>query len=324
MIKKITLLLAIATVSATITVAQSFTALYTFDSVKAPATIPVVIIGSGLVDPTPVPTATGVTFGSFSATGTPANPNSSFRFNFTGWALDPTTPFDDVYASLTGAINTSEYYEVTVTPSPGFTITLSNITFKIQRSGTGIRTYAVRSSVDNFITNLSASISPANTKLSVQTGDVFFWNLDSTTTGQTGSTITLSGSGFTNITSPITFGFYGWNAEATGGTFSIDDVTFTGSASGATAVTAFSNEVSTSIYPNPSTNGVFTVDVENSSNKTIIAVYDIIGKVILTKELNSSGKQTIDLSNEANGSYFVNIKNDKENITKKIIYIKGF
>ena len=316
MIKKITLILAIATASATAMFAQSFTALYTFDSVKAPSTNPPVA-GSGLTDPTPVPAATGVVFGSFSATATSANPNASGRFSFTGWPLGATN-LNDVYSSLTGSINTAEYYEVTITPAAGFTVSFTSITFKSQRSGTGIRTYSVRSSADAYAANLPASISPANTKLSVQTGDIFFFNIDSTTTSQAGSTITLSGANFTNITSPVKFRFYGWNAEATGGTFSIDNVTFNGVASGATSVTNAVAETAILVYPNPSVDGHFTVKTVGYSTKTTITVSNIIGKVILSKELNSTGKETIDLSNEANGSYFVNIKNDKENSTKKI------
>lgn len=318
MIKKLTLFLTVATFSSSVLLAQSFTALYSFDSVKAPATTPVVIIGSGLVDPTPVPTATGVTFGSFSAVGTSANPNAAKRFSFTNWPVGATAGVD-LFSSLTGSINTSEYYEVTVTPVSGFTMTLSTISFTVERSGTGIRTYSVRSNADAYGANLPASIAPSNTNLSVQTGDIFFWNLDANSgSGQKGSTVTLSGTDFTNSTSAKTFRFYAWNAEGTGGTFSIDTVKIIGSVTGATSITSFSTETSISVYPNPSADGIFTVNTGNNSAKTIVTVSNIIGKVVFSKELNLTGKETIDLSNEANGSYFVNIKNDKENSTKKI------
>lgn len=309
MIKKLTLLLSVATLSSTIIVAQSFTGLYSFDSVKTT---------SGLIDPTAVPTATGVTFGSFSATGTSVNPNASGRFSFTNWPLGATNA-NDLYSSLLDSMNTSKYYEVTVTPLSGFTMTLSSITFKVQRSGTGIRRYSVRSNADAYAANLSASISPANTNLSVQPNDIFFWNLDAIVSAQNGSTLTLSGTSFTNSTNSKTFRFYAWNAEGSGGTFGIDTVKINGSVTGATSITAFSQESSISVYPNPSENGIFTVNTGNPSNKTIVTVYNIIGKVVFSKEINSSNKEvTIDLSNEANGSYFVNIKNDKESSTKKI------
>ncbi|MCW3071184.1 MAG: hypothetical protein JWO44_1074 [Bacteroidetes bacterium] len=217
--KKITVF-AVATFISICSQAQSFSGLYAFDSVKTT---------SGISDPSPLPAATGVTFGSFSATGTPANPNATARFSFTDWALGAANG-ETVYANLTGAVSTAEYYEVTVSPAAGYTISLSSITFSFGRSGTGVRTYAVRSDADAYAANLPASISPANPNLSVQTGNVFFLNTDITTTSQNGSTITLSGASFSSLSGPRTFRFYGWNAEGTGGTFSIDNVTINGNA----------------------------------------------------------------------------------------------
>jgi hypothetical protein len=307
--KKITLIFTIATVCSAMTFAQSFTALYSFDSVKTT---------SGLIDPTAVPTPIGVTCGSFSATGASTNPNAAGRFSFTGWPLGATST-NDIYASLTGSINTSEYYEVTVTPTAGFTMTLSSITFKSQRSGSGIRTYSVRSNADSYVTNLSASISPANPRLSVQAGDIFYWKYDSiNTTGQNGSKITLTGADFTNSTSAKTFRFYGWNAELSGGTFSIDTVKISGSVTGATSINAYAPEIGVSVYPNPTSTGIFTINTGNQSTKTVITVFNIIGKVVFSKEVNSTTKEIIDLSNQANGSYFVNVKNDSGSSTKKI------
>ena len=43
-----------------------------------------VTTSSGTTDPTPPPTATGVTFGSFSAAGVAPNPNAAARFSFIG------------------------------------------------------------------------------------------------------------------------------------------------------------------------------------------------------------------------------------------------
>ncbi|MGB3947030.1 MAG: T9SS type A sorting domain-containing protein, partial [Bacteroidia bacterium] len=140
-------------------------------------------------------------------------------------APDSTT----VYDSLTGSINTSKYYEVTIAPDFGKSLTLTGITFNFQRSADGARTYAVRSSANNYASNLTASISPANSNLSIKGTNEFFCNVD-TTVNLAGSRITLSGSSYTNLIAPITFRFYGWNAEDTLGTFSIDNVNFIGSA----------------------------------------------------------------------------------------------
>ncbi|MFY9307585.1 MAG: M43 family zinc metalloprotease [Bacteroidia bacterium] len=197
----------------------TFASPYGFDSVT-----PV----SGTTDTTSVAASTGVSFGEFEAVGVSANSTDSMRFSFSDWdtgAPDSTT----VYDSLTGSINTSKYYEVTVTPKFGSSMTLTGITFSVQRDSTGVRTYAVRSSANNYASNLAASISPANANLEIKGTNVFFINKD-TTSNQNGSKITLSGAAYTNAITPITFRFYGWNAEDTAGTFSIDNVNFTGSA----------------------------------------------------------------------------------------------
>src|SRR3982750_5045769 len=90
--------------------AQSFSGTYPFTNVTNT---------SGRTDPTPVPTATGVTFGSFSAVAPAGNPNSlspnpnaSVRFSFTGWPTGATNGSN----TFTGSINTGQYYEVTISP----------------------------------------------------------------------------------------------------------------------------------------------------------------------------------------------------------------
>ena len=199
---------------------QSFSATYPFTSVTTL---------SGLTDPTTVPTATGATFGSFTAVGqTATNPNATGRFSFTGQPTGATNASD----VFTGSISTTQYYEVTITPAAGYSLDLNSITFTLQRSGTGIRQYAVRSSLD-FTTNLPASISPPNTDLSVVATNIFQVS-DLTTSAETGSTITL-GAAYDALTSPVAFRFYGWNAEAGTGTFSIDDVVINGIATNVTA-----------------------------------------------------------------------------------------
>jgi len=195
--------------------AQSFSGTYNFASVSTT---------SGKTDPSAVPTATGLIFGSFTANGAVStNPNAAGRFSFTSQSTGATNSSD----VFTGAIDLSKYYEVTVTPAAGYTLNIASIKFTLQRSGTGIRQYSVRSSKDNYASNLPASVSPANADLQVVASNVFQVT-DAATTAETGSTITLTG--FTGITTATTFRFYGYNAEAIGGTFSIDDVIIAGSA----------------------------------------------------------------------------------------------
>ncbi|MFL5762601.1 MAG: M43 family zinc metalloprotease [Bacteroidia bacterium] len=188
-----------------------------------------VTTSSGTTDPTAVPQTvdSGIVFTQPMAVGVASNSSSAAAFNFAGWdpgAMDAET----VYSALTGSVNTGKYYEFTVSPVLAQALTLTGISFKVQRDATGPRTYVVRSSADGYTSNLAASISPSNPNLSVQGGTVFFVNTD-TTISLTGSKITLSGASFTNINNTaVTFRIYGYNAEDALGTFSVDDITLTG------------------------------------------------------------------------------------------------
>ena len=197
--------------------AQAFTATYDFLQVSTT---------SGTTDPTPPPTAPGVTFGSFTSAGASSNPNAGGRFSFTAQPLGGVNASDD-FTQFTGSLNLTVYFELSLTPLNLVALQLDSLAFTVQRSGTGIRSYAVRSSLDGYATNLAASISPANANLTVGPGDEFRWVSDAVTTAQNGSTVTL-GAPFVNLTSGITFRIYGWNAEAGTGTFSLDNVTLRG------------------------------------------------------------------------------------------------
>lgn len=212
--------------------AQVFTATYDFTNVASGV--------SGTTDPTPPPTAAGLTFGSFTSVGVALQPNASGRFSFVGWDLGATTGSD----VFTGSLNAAKYYEVTVTPLANYTIDLNSITFTSQRSGTGIRQYAVRSSSDAYAANLAASISPANPNLSVVATNIF-QVLDAATGANNGNVITLDAS-YDNLSAPVTFRIYGWNAESAAGSFGIDNVVFNG-------VATFTG-LSTTFYSKPAGN----------------------------------------------------------------------
>ncbi len=207
---------------------QTFTSTYTFANVASGSST------TGTTDPTLVPMATGVTFGSFTAVGALNGPNAGGRFSFTNWPIGA----QDGNDTFGGGVDMSKYYSVTLTPQAGFTISLSSIVFTLQRTTTGIRQYVVRSSVDGYSANLPASISPASTNLSVVAGNTFqVVDASTSSIAYTGSTITLGGTSYTSVSGPVTFRFYGFNAEATGGAFSIDDVKITGTATATNAPT---------------------------------------------------------------------------------------
>lgn len=306
--KKIYSLLFIAITS--LSFGQAFTATYDFASIPSSAT-------NGTTDPTTPPSVAGLSFNNFTATvpSAPATFTGSSGAGRFSYPNQPTgaTNADNNYANLTGSIDLTNYFEFTVTPNAGTTYDLTSVTFRHQRSGTGPRTYAVRSSRDSYASNLAASINPANAELSVQAGNVFFRVNDANTAGQNGSTITLDATNFSGLTGPVTFRFYSWNAEASTGTTSIDDVAVIGNIS-ALSSASFSQIDGLKMYPNPAKNNLF---IETALNSDInVSVVDMLGKEVLnTKVVNN----TVNVSNLTSGIYIVKITEEGKTSTKKLI-----
>jgi hypothetical protein len=192
---------------------KPFTASYTFDNVTTT---------SGTADPTPVPLVNRITFGSFNAVGVNSNPSAAKRFSFTQWGTGATSGSNN----FTGGINLSKYYEVTITPDPGTQLNLSNITFSIQRSATGVRQWSVRTGMDNFSSDIPATSS--NQNIIIAPLNIFQIADRSIATEQAGCMVNFD-STYKGITQPLKIRFYGYNAESTGGSFSLNTVNIAGS-----------------------------------------------------------------------------------------------
>lgn len=115
--------------------------------------------------------------------------NANDRYNASSWN--------------TTSIDLDAYFELTITPNTDYLINFTNFVYTGQASGTGATSFAFRSSIDGFLTNIGSP-------------------------NVSGTTISLAGSEFQGILSAITFRFYGWGASAGAGTFSINDFTFNG------------------------------------------------------------------------------------------------
>ncbi|MFN7015317.1 MAG: T9SS type A sorting domain-containing protein, partial [Bacteroidia bacterium] len=163
-----------------------------------------------------------------------------------------------------------------------------------------VRTYVVRSSADSFVANLPASISPANANLIAQPGDIFFFNADNSAS-QTGSTITLSGVNFTDLTLPITFRFYAYNAEGTGGNFSLNNVVVSGNIN--TLSIADNNIEGLKMYPNPVSGNTLYLTSTNNLNMSV-QIFDLLGKEVIKSNVINN---TINVANLQAGVYVVKI-----------------
>lgn len=111
--------------------------------------------------------------------------NNANRFNAQSWAT----------TSIANAVSGNDYMEFTITPNSGYEFNVTTMVFNVQRSGTGLRGIALRSSVDSYAANIDTEMAIAD-NTSVQT--ITF------TVSQTGNT------------AAATYRIYGW-AESTGG-----------------------------------------------------------------------------------------------------------
>ncbi len=275
--------------------------------------------GTGTVDPTSYPGLPGVNFGAFTAVGTGAA-NGTGAFSYAGWPTGSTNG-NNVPANMTGSINLNSYYNILVSPLPGYYITLNSIYFHVARSTSGARNYSVRSSLNTYANNLPASVN-SNTNLSVLSSDVFFWNFDAITADQGGSEITLTG--FKNLSTPVNFRFYAWNAEDANGTFSIDTVIFNGASSSVlTGIGTITRDLNSKVklYPNPNSDGVLTV--EPPANYSKLELINIMGQTLLVQEVDLiDNKIKCDFSTVPSGTYFLKLSNANSFSVEKFILSK--
>ncbi len=72
------------------------------------------------------------------------------------------------------------------------------------------------------------------------------------------------------------------------------------------------------VYPNPSSNGIFNIEIENAKKFEQIIVYDIYSNEILSKT-NTGNKFSLNLSNNPKGVYFVNILSEGKVFVGKLV-----
>lgn len=186
---------------------------------------------SGTIDPTLIALDSIVHYSHVSANGVSANTSTNGQLAFSNWGTSTGGDHDTVYSHLTGTIDLSKYYEITVSPKkPNFWLTFTGITFNFQRNATGVRTIAVRSSKDGFANNLAfttagTTVTATDSRLKVASGNVLY-SLYDTTAYMKNVHLLLPAPTFSNTTAyaPVTFRIYGWNAEDAAGTFRIDSL----------------------------------------------------------------------------------------------------
>ena len=277
--KKFYSLFAAVILAATVN-AQSFTA--TYDFAEAPNPDNGELVGNNL------------NISAFTATGL-ASTTTGNRFAWSG-------------APLAGTLDESKYFEVTLTPASNYMITINTISFRSQRSGTGPRTYVVRSSADTFAANLPASISNANPELEILTGNQFHFKND-ITMGQNGNNVTPVN--ILDINAPVKLRFYFYDAEAVSGTFSVDDVVISGQVTSSLGtIENFSNKINLVKNTNVNNTMVF-------GTKANVQIVNANGQVVKTAAVSEN--TSLDVSSLAKGMYIVTAEVNGQKVSQKII-----
>lgn len=283
--KKLYSLLSTVFIVAAFSAQTAFTA--TYDFVESPTS-----------SDTGTLTGTDYTVSTFSSTGVTYVSGTTNRYANSG--------------APTGGLDTTKYVEVTLTPSTGYTMTINSLTVRVQRSGTGPRDMAVRSSVDGYAANLPATINPANAELSIIPTNVVHY-VNDISTGQSGATITPTDIKFIN--GPIKFRFYFFTSEATTGTFSVDDVVISGTTQ---TVSLGMDEVlkSKNIFLK---NTVVdnTLSFQTKGNATV-KVYNMNGQLVKSAAI-SSQNANLDVASLPKGNYVVTSELNGDKVSQKII-----
>ncbi|MFN3874634.1 MAG: M43 family zinc metalloprotease [Flavobacteriales bacterium] len=191
-----------------------------------------VTTGSGATDPSPAPavrdsldsTAVRIPLTPMQAVGVSANSSQNGAFAFSSWGLGATDGDND-YNNLTGSLDLGRYYQFFINPPVTHQINFRGVTFKAGRNGSGPRTFAVRSSRDNFSTNIA--LASSNSDVVIQPGNVAFFANDSATSS-TVITVNPTGAIFPTQETPFTLRIYAFNSEDAPGAFSIDSLVVLG------------------------------------------------------------------------------------------------
>jgi len=107
----------------------------------------------------------------------------------------------------TGGIDLTDYFEITLSPNAGYEINITAINFGERRSKTGIRDYQVRWSVDDFASSTTIATVNVPDNDGERSGNITGLDID-VADGET-----------------IKIRWYGYSAEATAGTWRINDGT---------------------------------------------------------------------------------------------------
>jgi hypothetical protein len=87
----------------------------------------------------------------------------------------------------------------------------------------------------------------------------------------------------------------------------------------ATAIPKQQTDNSITLYPNPSSNGAFTINFDNFAGDVTVSVMNIQGSVVYSKTVPASQQKCSVIANLPAGTYIVTLNDDSKLVTKKLI-----
>ena len=193
-------------------------------------------------------------------------------------------------------------------------------------------TFSTQDPCDKMPTNLSTSSNGASTAITMswetpESGapDHYFLQLTNLTTGQVWEWNNLAGLSTSKTKFGLTAGDYSWRIRGACGTNGTSWATIFSSSVEYTlggARLENSSVANLDLYPNPS-KGEFNISFELENRQdAYLTITNYLGEVVFTEELKDQKgeyNKTIDLGNESNGIYMLNITTKNQNINQKIV-----
>jgi hypothetical protein len=188
----------------------------------APGTVTLSVAATGVT--TATSTNITVTYASvslgqylFASSLAVSSPNANLTFaNVSPSTITGTTSSGYYELSLSpnwgAAVSTSAYIQFTVTPAAGQIVTPTSLTFQQMGTSAGATNFVVRSSADNYATNLGSGV---------------YASTISTGAPSVIATVSLSGGSFTDVATALTFRIYPYGGSASGN-FRVDNLTLNG------------------------------------------------------------------------------------------------
>jgi hypothetical protein len=156
--------------------------------------------------------------------------NANNRYTASGWN--------------SGSRDANDYFEWTLTPNSGKKISFVSFVYTGQVSG-GSPSLSFRSSADSYATDIGTPV-------------------------VAGTTISLSGAAYQNLTGAITFRLYVWGMDTSARTFSVNDFTFNGTVADALAAEPATQASSVSFASVASTSMDVSWTSGNGANRLVI------------------------------------------------------